>query len=100
MPDDMAWLLIAKDISRETEYVVFLNEHVAVEAAAKSIGFLANSELEGIEWNQEDADKLKEVIKAVTEERWNDAIADWDEWRSDMGPLDDDVEIMKIDLVT
>lgn len=99
MPDDKAWLLIAKDISRETEYVVFLNEHVAKEAAAKSIGYLAQSDLETIEWDQEDSNRLKEIVKAVAEERWDDAISDWEDWRSDKGPLDDDIGLWWIDLV-
>lgn len=100
MAADKAWLLISKDISRETDYTVFLNEHVANEAAAKSIEYLAQTELDSIGFEEDDADKLRSIIKAVKEDRWTDAISEWDDWRSDMGPLDDDIEVVMIDLVT
>lgn len=97
---DKAWLLISTDISRETSYTVFLNEHVATESLARSIGYLAKSELDTIEWDRDDAGKLSEIIKAVDEGKWDDAISGWDEWRSDKGPLDDDIEMVETDLVT
>lgn len=100
MPDDKAWLLIRTDISRETDYVVFLNEHVAMASLGESIGFLAQDSLDTIEWDEEDAGRLREILKDVAEKRWDDAVSNWDEWRSDKGPLDDDIEIIKIDLVT
>lgn len=100
MPDNRAWLLIRTDISRETDYVVFLNEHVAKQSIGENIGFLAQDSLDGIEWDEEDADKLRTILKDVAEKRWDDAVSNWDEWRSDKGPLDDDIEMIPIDLVT
>lgn len=100
MPDDKAWLLIAHDSSRENDYTVFLNEHVATESVARSIGYLAKAELDSINWDKEDAARLRGIVKAVDAKKWADAISDWDEWRSDMGPLDDDIEMIQIDLVT
>jgi len=100
MSNDKAWLLISKDISRETDYAVFLNKHVATENFAKSIGYLAKSELDTIEWDKEDSERLREILKAVDEGKWDDAISGWEEWRSDMGPLDDDIEMIEAALVT
>jgi hypothetical protein len=100
MAADKAWLLIRTDISRETDYVVFLNEHVAMESVGQSIGYLAQETLDTIEWDQEDADKLREILKDVAEKRWDDAVSNWDDGRSDKGPLDDDIEMVPIDLVT
>ena len=100
MPDDKAWLLIRTDISRETDYVVFLNEHVAMESLGQSIAFLAQEELDTIDWDQEDENRLREILKDVADKRLDDAVSNWDEWRSDKGPLDDDIEMIKIDLVT
>src|SRR4029078_5792626 len=100
MAADKAWLLISKDISRETDYTVVLNEHVADQAAAKSIEYLAQTDLDSIGFDEDDADNLRSIIKAVKEERCTDASSEWDDWRSDMGPLDDDIEVVMIDLVT
>lgn len=97
---DKAWLLIMKDPSQETEYTVFLNEHVANEAAAKSIEYLAQNELDNIDFEKEHKDMLRAILKDVKKGKWTDAIAGWDEWRHEMGPLDDDAELLEIDLVT
>lgn len=100
MAADKAWLLISKDISRETDYTVFLNEHVANEAAAKSIEYIAQNEFDTIDFDKEHKDMLRAILKDVKNGKWSDAIAGWEEWRSEMGPLDDDVELIEIDLVT
>jgi rubrerythrin len=97
---DKAWLIIRTDISSETDYTVFLNEHVANEAAAKSIEYIAQNELDTIGFDKEHKDMLRAILKAVKNGKWSDAISGWEEWRSEMGPLDDDVELTQIDLVT
>lgn len=99
MRADKAWLLISTDISTETDYTVFLNEHVAIEIVAKSIGYLAESSLEGIDWDRDDKKTLRDIVRDVANEKWNDVISAWEEWRFDKGPLDDDAELMEIDLV-
>lgn len=100
MSNDKAWLIISTDISRETDYTVFLNEHVATEALGLGIRYLANEDLERISWDEEDAAALRSIIKAADEKRWDDVTSEWDDWRRDKGPLDDDVEMVMIDLIT
>lgn len=100
MAGEKAWLAIWHDISRETEYTVYLNESSANQVVGEATAALAKHELETIEWDEEDADRLKEIIQAGAENRWVDVMNDWDEWRSDKGPLDDDVELIEIDLFT
>ncbi len=97
---EKAWLAIWTDISRETEYTVYLNESTADATVGEATAALAQRELETIEWDEEDADRLKAIVQAGAEKRWVDVMNDWDEWRSDMGPLDDDVELVEIDLFT
>lgn len=100
MADDRAWLVIWKDISRETAYTVYLNEKSAEAAVGEAIGGLAKQEVESIDFDKEDADRLHAIVKAAGKGNWKEVINDWDEWRSDKGPLDDDVEIMEIFLFT
>jgi len=91
-------MAIWKDIGREDEYTVYLNEHVADETIGEATAALAKHELETISWDEEDSDRLKSIIKAGEEKRWIDAMNEWDEWRSDKGPLDNDVELHKVEL--
>lgn len=100
MPNDNAWLIVRKDISTDTDYTVFLNEHVANEAAAKSIEYIAQNELDTIGFDKEHKDMLRDILKDIKKGNWKDAIAGWEGWRDEMGPLDDDVEMIMIDLVT
>jgi rubrerythrin len=100
MAADKAWLIVRKDISTDTDYTVFLNEHVANEAAAKSIEYIAQNELDTIGFDKEHKDMLRSILKNVKNGKWSDAVSGWEEWRDEMGPLDDDVELIEIDLVT
>lgn len=102
MPDDKAWLAIWRDIGEsEPTYVVWLNKHTAEENVAEGIATLAKQQLDDLyEWDEEYNARLKAIIKAAEKKDWNTVIADWDEWRSDMGPLDNDVEMIEVSLGT
>jgi rubrerythrin len=78
MAADKAWLIVRKDISTDTDYTVFLNEHVANEAAAKSIEYIAQNELDTIGFDKEHKDMLRSILKNVKNGKWSDAVSGWE----------------------
>src|SRR5262245_56678247 len=83
-----AWIVIYEDPGRETEYVVWLKEEDAYEAAASFIESAAKYDLEGIEWEEDDlnADRLKEALEAIRKKDWKYAYAAWEEYAQETDP--------------
>jgi hypothetical protein len=101
MPDGKwvdGWVIVWKDISQEDGFSVYLNEKTAELSLASALADRAKADLDAIEWGKEDREMLESIIKAFNEKRFVDVINEWEEWRSDKGPLDEDAEMHKVDV--
>lgn len=94
-----AWLAVWTDPGMETQYTVWLDHDVALQNVAEGIVGKAKSDLENIEWTDDEEETLKDILKAFDKKDYEEVLALWDTWRGDMGPLQEDVELIEIDLV-
>lgn len=95
------WVLMYRtnDPSQETDPTVFLDRKKADADLAYAINGMVTSELDAIDWDKADADMLRSIMKAFEEKRYDDVISEWETWKDDHGPLDEDVDLVEADLV-
>lgn len=93
-----AWLTIWTDPGRETEYVVWLSKQKALENVARGIYEKTKREIEEIGWDEEDLEKLRSIVTAFAENRPEDVISQYEDWREEKGPLDEDVDLLEVEI--
>lgn len=89
MPNKTVWVYIYtnEDDPDGSVFHVFAKKAAALAHAADTIKVIVQAELTGFEWQPEDdnPEKLAEILKSVSEGRHEDALAEWEDYRSDAG---------------
>ncbi len=102
MPNKTVWIYIYSDEndSDGPVFLVFTKKDAALAHAAESIKGIAQAELGGFEWQEDDEnpEKLNEILKSVEDKRNDDALAEWEDYRSEYGHRES-VSVIESDIV-
>lgn len=92
MPKRSKELWVIEYSSPDTSHegiVAYRSRKEAINAAIAWIGYEALEALEGIEWSEDEAPKLlTEILQAIKEGRYDDAIVSWLEFQEEYTPED------------
>ncbi len=83
-----AWIIHYKDIGQEDFFAVYLTESAALKQLAEVIAGYAQGQLEAFDWADGVPESLLETVDAEKQGKHVDAIAAWEAYSYDHGPLD------------
>lgn len=83
-----AWIIHYKDMGQADFFAIFLTEAAALKRLANAVAGYAQGQLEALEWEGGPPESLQETIKAEKAGKYSDAIAAWEEFSYDHGPVD------------
>jgi hypothetical protein len=83
--------------SERSGSTVYSNELKAYEAAAEDVGICAKDELEAVEWDSEEADRLQGIIEMASRggniESLQEALIEYQAMDQDWGPFENHIYV-------
>ncbi len=83
-----AWILHFKAIGQEDFFTVYLTESAALKQLAGAVVGYAQEQLEAFDWAGREPESLLSTVNAGKKGKHAAAIAAWEEYSYDHGPLD------------
>lgn len=98
MAKNPVWILqITSERGREDQKIVYSSEKKAYQAAAEEVAICTKDQLDALEWEPEEAERLLEIIEMATRggdlESLKSVLEEYQSIDSDYGPFDDHIEV-------
>jgi hypothetical protein len=89
MPNKTVWIYNYTDENDAygSVFLVFGKQEAALAHAADSIKDMASREMAAFDWSEDSSnvENLQEIMKSISEGRHSDALAEWEDYRTENG---------------